>query len=842
MNDFEVLKTLVESQSWDQIHQYSFKDNTCSRLANAIKQINTPDSPGPMDLCGLIHNYLKKASLDYNHDFKIKLNGDFSLLGLQNNTFSEYGLFQIFEENQSHYLSIRPKLKCDWINDLKEFRGFYEASLQETNANDFFINFDNSKPKSDYPVEYFTGYETNINESQKLAVRNLFQLEPGGIILISLPTGAGKSLLFHLSALTNLSAGNMTIVVVPTVSLAQDHERSFTDLLKVKFPDEFNEIKFAYTGNLMDGEKNEFKYRIKNGLQPILFVSPESLLGSLLPSINIAARKGFIRYFFIDEAHIISEWGNNFRPDFQFLPSLIQSLNNLQNEKTSSFRTILLSATVTSATRSTLNNLFTENAIPYVNASDLRKEIVFWKQKFQSYEEKKKALFDLIKFLPRPILIYETKRPDVESLLLELKRHGYHRTASYHGGTDSNSRSQILKKWHDNQLDILVANTAFGLGVSKGNVRSVIHFCVPESLDRLYQEVGRSGRDGKIAISFMLFTEDDIEQAKFFNTPKYLTREMALNRWLAMTAGIQLSNQKFKEIDLRRYHLGLNSATDLNETWNKRMLVLMVRAGLIEIELKMPDAKLQSELTDINLGFPDYLSKIFIRLTGSDFFDNTSQIRFKAEMDKDIANAENQFETMIKVLKNELHYGEAFGAIYGVDQSYWCCLSCPKCRKNNRLQRNNMSQIKPFSVNHNNDDPVFHYFYYRTPIDTSQKNFRNILKTLDYLIQKYDIKELFITQDDFNYKRILDILLKSTPLFIITRYRNEIDDSLYDNYCNRISFIKNQDEFDKVRYIERPKHIIIFPNDVRDIQNHNNYFINVHGVNCSIHEISRALP
>ena len=123
-------------------------------------------------------------------------------------------------------------------------------------------------------------------------------------------------------------------------------------------------------------------------------------------------------------------------------------------------------------------------------------------------------LLEAVHHLPRPLIIYASKREDVKRWAEELKQAGFRRYGVMTGESTSKERSELIHNWSEKNIDIVVATSAFGLGIDRGDVRAVIHVCIPETIDRFYQEVGRIGRDGKAAISLTLYTEDDYKIAR----------------------------------------------------------------------------------------------------------------------------------------------------------------------------------------------------------------------------------------------------------------------------------------------------------------------------------------
>ena len=237
-----------------------------------------------------------------------------------------------------------------------------------------------------------------------------------------------------------------------------------------------------------------------------------------------------LRYFVIDEAHMVEQWGDDFRPAFQELPGLRRDL--LRQDP---FTTLLLTATLTESCLDTLETLFGQpGPFQVLSSVQLRPEPSYWFAWCQSEEVRQQRLLEAVHHLPRPLIIYGTKVADVERWQRELARAGFKRCAIMTGKSSPEKRSQLIQNWREKKVDIVVATSAFGLGVDQADVRAVIHVCVPETIDRFYQEVGRGGRDGKAAVSLTLHTTEDLEIAKSLNEKSTITIERGLERWQSM--------------------------------------------------------------------------------------------------------------------------------------------------------------------------------------------------------------------------------------------------------------------------------------------------------------------
>jgi len=373
-----------------------------------------------------------------------------------------------------------------------------------------------------------TDYSSYSSPGQREAVRAVFLMKQGDTLLVNLPTGSGKSLVGQAPALVRKLEGALTIFVVPTVALALDQERAMgkyirrTDGVKKVWP-------LAWYGGLSDDKRAEIRARLRDGTQRILFTSPEALLTTLLGAVTDTARAGMLQYLVVDEAHLVTGWGDAFRPAFQALAGL---RNNLLRVSPHGFRTVLMSATFTLETIDTLATLFgPPERMHVVSAVHLRPEPQYWFSKADSCEEKRERVLEALRHAPRPFILYVTTRQEIREWGALLKRAGLGRIACFDGATQASKRSEIIHDWVGNRLDGIIATSAFGVGIDKSDVRTVIHATIPETLDRYYQEVGRGGRDGKPCISLLVYESADWTLPESLAYPTIITKELGLSRW-----------------------------------------------------------------------------------------------------------------------------------------------------------------------------------------------------------------------------------------------------------------------------------------------------------------------
>jgi len=444
--------------------------------------------------------------------------------------------------------------------------------------------------------------ESYHSAGQRAAMRAALTTPPGATLLVCLPTGEGKSLIFHAIAKYGFGDGEsgvgVTLVITPTVALALDHERAALDL---GLPDQPR----AYIGGQDHALTNQLIVeRIAEGTQGLCFASPEAVCGPLRFALTSAAHGGRLRALVVDEAHLVDAWGGNFRSEFQILSGVRHDL--LREQGTApAFRTILLSATITPQAESTLKMLFgvevdgNPGQFAISAAVRLRPEIEYWVAPLCREVDRRARVLEAVCHLPRPAILYTTEVRDADHWYAELREIGFRRIACVTGKTDNFQRQSVIEGWRDGSIDLVVGTSAFGLGIDNPHVRTVIHACIPETLDRFYQEVGRGGRDGHASISLLIPTEFDRKTAGGLNKTRLITVERGIQRWQAM-----FSHPDSKYLGGNMFTLRLDvppgfSEDDIdmlsgrNTDWNTRTVTLMATSGLITLL----GAGLQSALT-----------------------------------------------------------------------------------------------------------------------------------------------------------------------------------------------------------------------------------------------------
>ncbi|UCI23522.1 protein DpdF [Mesorhizobium sp. B2-8-5] len=535
------------------------------------------------DLMVLLRHVLRRHSLQSGSTARLRVpsNSDWP----NRDQWSQFGVRA--QRVGNHYLLDAVPWSPDWVDDI-------DAPLFEDAFAERDVRLDGRRPIDPF-LEEVSGFDCYMSPGQREAVRSAFLLPPGKTLIIALPTGSGKSFVAQAPVLVRGLEGPVTICVVPTTALALDQARQTTNLLKARFPRREVPI-LAWHAGLSGEERFGVKSMIRQGTQGILYCSPEGVTGALLPALYDAAEAGLLAYLVIDEAHLISQWGDGFRPAFQMLAGIRRGLLAKCGDRP--FKTVLMSATLTSETVTTIDTLFGPAETVQMAASiHLRPEPQYWIHREGDPAVKTTKVLEALRHAPRPSILYLTKREDAEEWLGRLRRAGFARCATFHGDTNDTIRRRIIDQWADNELDIIVATSAFGVGIDKGDVRTIIHAAVPETLDRFYQEVGRGGRDGRNSASLIIYSDVDREIADRLAAPSLISDELGFDRWLAMSASATPLNAMgtLLQIDLNAVPKRLYRQTDYNAAWNMRTLIMMARADMLKLESRPPDLIARNE-------------------------------------------------------------------------------------------------------------------------------------------------------------------------------------------------------------------------------------------------------
>lgn len=341
-------------------------------------------------------------------------------------------------------------------------------------------------------------------------------LAGGQDVLAVMPTGYGKSAIYQVAALhLHQQTGRPAVVVSPLIALQEDQLAGINEALG-------EGAAVAINSGRTDAEAEAAWQNIESGRAAFLFLAPEQLAKKETLERIAAADPALL---VVDEAHCVSSWGHDFRPDYLTLGTVRAQLGNPP--------VAALTATASPPVREEIaERLGMKDALVLVHGFD-RPNITLDVVRHHEEKEKRHAVVDQVSVLAlgqsagtgagagtgerQQGLLYAATRKDTEKYAAKLLAAG-HRAEAYHAGRAAADRERILELFMDDQLDVVVATTAFGMGIDKPNVRFVIHADIPESLDSYYQELGRAGRDGQPACAVLHYRAEDLGLRKFFGT------------------------------------------------------------------------------------------------------------------------------------------------------------------------------------------------------------------------------------------------------------------------------------------------------------------------------------
>lgn len=338
-----------------------------------------------------------------------------------------------------------------------------------------------------------------------------------------LPTGTGKSLCYQLPGYV---LDGQVLIVSPLLSLMQDQVEQMMAMGEKRV--------IALNSFLPPPQKAMALDRLH--AYKFIFISPE-----MLAMDNVLRRLKDINLslFVVDEAHCISQWGYDFRPDYLRLGQLRKELGEPL--------TLALTATATEEVRQDIaEKLLLEDWKEIVYSVD-RPSISLSVEHIDSFQEKLERTIELARFIEGPGIIYFSSKKMAEQTAAYMREQGISRVMAYHGGLDSESRILIQQQFIHGQLDIVCATSAFGMGINKENVRFVIHFHMPMQIESYLQEIGRAARDGLSSIAILLYSPGD-EQLAFQLAESELPDQIQIERLFTF-----LEDRKIEYHNLQQY-------------------------------------------------------------------------------------------------------------------------------------------------------------------------------------------------------------------------------------------------------------------------------------------------
>ncbi len=359
----------------------------------------------------------------------------------------------------------------------------------------------NSKLKEFFGFDSFKGDQERI-------IRNLLG---GNDTFVLMPTGGGKSLCFQLPALV---MPGTAIVISPLIALMKNQ----VDVIR-GFVEEQNGVAHFLNSSLNRAQIQEVRADVLSGVTKLLYVAPESLTKEenvdLLKEVNIS-------FYAVDEAHCISEWGHDFRPEYRRIRDMVQTIGRAP--------IIALTATATPKVQNDIQkNLGIMDATVF--KSSFNRPNLYYEVREKVSPDK-----DIIRYIKqhrgKSGIIYCLSRKKVEEVANLLNINGI-RALPYHAGLDAKTRAENQDRFLMEDVEVIVATIAFGMGIDKPDVRFVIHYDIPKSIEGYYQETGRAGRDGENAECITFYSYKDIRKLEKFMQGKPVS-EQEIGRQLLM--------------------------------------------------------------------------------------------------------------------------------------------------------------------------------------------------------------------------------------------------------------------------------------------------------------------
>jgi len=418
-------------------------------------------------------------------------------------------------------------------------------------------------------LKHFWGYDS-FRDSQEEIINAVIE---GKDSLALLPTGGGKSLCYQLPALI---LEGTCLVISPLLALMKDQVYQLKN----------NGIEAEYLSSELDEFDAETIFnRCKNGLTKLLYISPERLTNRIFLQNLEEIQISFVA---VDEAHCISEWGQDFRPSYQNIKGFRENLKNIP--------LLALTATATPKVLAEIQlKLNLKNPV-ILRRSFRRTNIKIISDKIS---DKYERVLNILKYNNSSGIIYVRSRKETEELTKFLHRNQIQNVDYFHAGLPLREKNAKQNRWIQSNNEVLVSTNAFGMGIDKDQVRFIIHFSPPQSLENYYQEIGRAGRDGLESYAFLLWTEQEMinfdqilrnqipSKTEFKNIVTYLysTFQVAENDLPENVFQLHLQRiQNFTKVSLAKIR------NVLNFLHNQEFIFFNANQSLSSLELKIsPD-------------------------------------------------------------------------------------------------------------------------------------------------------------------------------------------------------------------------------------------------------------
>jgi ATP-dependent DNA helicase RecQ len=372
-------------------------------------------------------------------------------------------------------------------------------------------------------------------------------------VVVVMPTGSGKSLCYQLPAML---LDGVTLVISPLIALMKDQVDGLAQ----------NQIPATFINSVLPPSEQWQRLReIQQGRYKLVYIAPERFRN---PGFMEGIQSCRISLFAVDEAHCVSEWGHDFRPDYLRLKGVVEKLGHPP--------VAALTATATpDVRRDIITQLGLRQPITFVAGFD-RPNLCFQVKKVEGEQDKIDAILGLLRNTAQGGIIYAATRKNVDSITRALNSKGY-KAGGYHAGMEMESRKFVQDRFMEGSLPVVVATNAFGMGIDKANLHFVVHYDIPGSLEAYYQEVGRAGRDGMPATCLLLFNYADTFTQEFFIEGSNPPRDM-IERTYQVLCDIGTD-----EIEMTQKALaGRLGSIKSNEMAVSSCLKILEKAGCIE--------------------------------------------------------------------------------------------------------------------------------------------------------------------------------------------------------------------------------------------------------------------
>ncbi len=455
-------------------------------------------------------------------------------------------------------------------------------------------------------------------------------------VIVILPTGAGKSICYQVPALLS---DNFSIVISPLIALMKD---------QVDGLNKEQEIAAFINSTMSFQESEDVLNKIAFGKIKLLYLAPEKL-ENLIFADRIKDLKP--TYLFVDEAHCISEWGHNFRPSYLKIKEFI---NFVSIKKIAAF-----TATATpEVVEDIIAQLELERPKVFVRGferDNLHLNVIVIKNK-------KKKCVELLRRINGPSIIYTSSRKQSEEVAEYLTISGFP-CSYYHAGLPSAERRRIQEEFIQGEKDLIVATNAFGMGIDKKDIRLVIHYNIPGSIENYYQEIGRAGRDDKNSFCFLLYDEKDLTIQNYFISTSHPSKELLKNIYKAICDynRIAVGSLPQKELIVEQEYISNYTGVNINKGLLHTALKYLENAGYLirvsqyekedAIQVIVSKEKLKQFVTSTNNKALKNALLLLLQKFGGKVFHSSLKISI-AKLSEAIEVPENELTDVFIVLDN----------------------------------------------------------------------------------------------------------------------------------------------------------------------------------------------